>query len=249
MKRLTALQNNHSLLYQYDPRGKLVVALLLTILITIQTHFISLIAYLIFSFILTQLAQLPMTSLRQRLKIINLFNLLLWLTLPFSNVEPKITWMSLQISQIGLTQVILITLKTNAIILVLLSLLSTIPPLQLAYSLKTFYFPQKLIWLLLLSIRYLEVLSQEYQRLHQAMQIRGFQPGFNLHTYRSYAYLVGLLIIRSLDRAERILMRMKCRGFTGELFLLQPLQWQPRDSQFLFINGLLSIGLWGLIWL
>jgi cobalt/nickel transport system permease protein len=53
-----------------------------------------------------------------------------------------------------------------------------------------------------------------------AMKIRGFRPRTDLHTYRTYSYLVGALLVRSFDRSTRILAAMKCRGFKGQFYIL-----------------------------
>ena len=70
------------------------------------------------------------------------------------------------------------------------------------------------------SYRYLFVMEQEYQRLARSALIRGFQPGTNTHTYRTYAYFVGMLFIRAFERAERVNRAMKCRGYDGRFHSL-----------------------------
>ena len=42
----------------------------------------------------------------------------------------------------------------------------------------------------------------------------------NGHSYRTFGYLVGMLLVRSFDRSERVLAAMKCRGFRGQYWLL-----------------------------
>jgi cobalt/nickel transport system permease protein len=37
-----------------------------------------------------------------------------------------------------------------------------------------------------------------------------------------FGHLIGQLLLRTLDRAERIHLAMLCRGFDGELRLLRP---------------------------
>jgi cobalt/nickel transport system permease protein len=63
------------------------------------------------------------------------------------------------------------------------------------------------------------VLDQEYRRLRNAMKARGFRPRNSRHTYTSFGYLIGMRLVRALERSERILAAMKCRGFSGRLFL------------------------------
>ncbi|MCP3952682.1 MAG: cobalt ECF transporter T component CbiQ, partial [Desulfobacterales bacterium] len=45
--------------------------------------------------------------------------------------------------------------------------------------------------------------------------------GTNLHTYRTYAYLAGMLFVRASMRAQRVYQAMLCRGFHGRYISLQ----------------------------
>jgi cobalt/nickel transport system permease protein len=54
----------------------------------------------------------------------------------------------------------------------------------------------------------------------------------NRHTYRAFGHLVGMLLVRSLDRSERILAAMKCRGFTGRFYLLDHFAFTRCDLPF-----------------
>jgi cobalt/nickel transport system permease protein len=100
--------------------------------------------------------------------------------------------------------------------------------------------PDKLCHLLLFTYRYLYVFELEFQRLVQAMKIRGFQPRTELQTYRSYAYLAGMLLVRSFDRAENVYQAMLCRGFHGVFYSLKTFSWQRRDWLFL-VTSLLAL--------
>lgn len=62
------------------------------------------------------------------------------------------------------------------------------------------------------------------------MRARGFQPGFDRHTLRTFGYLVGMLLVRASERAERVLKAMRCRGFTGEFPILVRSRLGPADA-------------------
>jgi cobalt/nickel transport system permease protein len=68
--------------------------------------------------------------------------------------------------------------------------------------------------------------------LRIAMRVRGFRPGSNRHTWRSLGYLVGMLLVRSLERAERVRAAMLCRGYTGQFPALTSGPLLPRDWMF-----------------
>jgi cobalt/nickel transport system permease protein len=125
-----------------------------------------------------------------------------------------------------------IALKGNAVVLTLVVLLGTIDAVTLGHTLHHLRVPEKLTHLMLFTVRYLDVLHREYLRLRAAMKARGFRPRLDRHTYRSFGYLVGMLLVRSLDRAERIAAAMKCRGFRGHFFLLDHFAFSRRDVPF-----------------
>ena len=61
------------------------------------------------------------------------------------------------------------------------------------------------------------------------MKIRGFAPKTDLHTYKSYAYMVGMLLVRSFDRGQRVHNAMLCRGFKGNLYSLSKFSFKRHD--------------------
>ncbi|MFW5792080.1 MAG: energy-coupling factor transporter transmembrane component T family protein, partial [Desulfohalobiaceae bacterium] len=75
-------------------------------------------------------------------------------------------------------------------------------------------------------------IEQEYLRLRRAMKTRAFRPRTNLHTYRSYGHLLGMLFVRSFDRAERVHQAMRCRGFKGRFYSLTEFSLTSRDVVF-----------------
>jgi len=74
------------------------------------------------------------------------------------------------------------------------------------------------------------------------MKVRGFKAGMNIHTYRSLANLVGLLLIRSLDRADRVHAAMLCRGYKGHFWLTNDFHFQKIDLVISFLMLILFGG-------
>ncbi len=69
--------------------------------------------------------------------------------------------------------------------------------------------------IILMSYRYLFVLRDEFLRIRTAMRVRGFRAATNRHTYRTFGYVAGSLLIRGDERAQRVAQAMHCRGFDG----------------------------------
>jgi cobalt/nickel transport system permease protein len=72
--------------------------------------------------------------------------------------------------------------------------------------------------MLALMTRYVRVIRDEFDSLVWAMKIRGFKATTSLHCLRSYANLAGVLLIRGLDRGERVYAAMACRGYKGRFY-------------------------------
>lgn len=120
-------------------------------------------------------------------------------------------------------------MKGNTIVLAVMALIGSMPPVTLGHGLDHLRVPAKLSHLFLFTVRYVEVLADEYRRLRAAMKVRGFRARPNRHTYRSLGYLAGMMLIRALERSERIEDAMKCRGFRGRFYLLDHFTLSRRD--------------------
>ncbi len=223
-----------SLAHRLDPRGKIVVAALFAILVAVAKTYAVALMGLALAIMLLALARLPLKKVLVRLLVVNSFIFFLWLVLPFTYPGEALWRLGpLTATRQGLAYAGLITVKSNAIIMALMALITTAPIVTLGQALHRLRLPDKLCHLLLFTYRYIYVFEQEYRRLVQAMKIRGFQPRTNLHTYRSYAYLAAMLLVRSFDRAERVFEAMRCRGFQGTFYSLRTFTWRRRDGIFL----------------
>jgi cobalt/nickel transport system permease protein len=82
---------------------------------------------------------------------------------------------------------------------------------------------------LLLLYRYAFVLGAEVARLATARRLRSAGRRPSLH---SYAPLLGQLLLRALQRAQRVHQAMLARGFDGTIRSLRQPHWQARDTVF-----------------
>lgn len=233
----------NSLIHRLDPRGKIIVASLFAIMVATVKSMPAALTALVLSLLWLALAHLPMRKVIVRLLVVNSFIFFLWFVLPLTYPgNAVLSFGPLSATRQGLIFTALITLKSNAIIIALIALIATVPIVTLGQAMHDMRFPDKLCHLLLFTYRYLYVFEQEFHRLVQAMKIRGFQPGTNLHTYRSCAYLAAMLLVRSHDRADRVFQAMLCRGFRGIFYSLRTFSWYRRDGVFMGA-AILALGL------
>ncbi len=204
-------------IHRMDPRVKIIVGIAFACLVALSQKFNTLVCALGFAFILLMIARLSFREVFWRLAVVNGFVLFLWVFLPWTVPGQELfTFGPITGSREGVLLAGAITLKSNAILIAFIVLLSSSSPFTLFHALSHLRMPGKIVHLFFFCYRYIFVIQSEYKRLRTAMKMRAFQPGTNLHTYRSFAYLVGMLLVKSFDRSERVYQAMLCRGFQGE---------------------------------
>jgi cobalt/nickel transport system permease protein len=217
-----------------DPRVRIIAATAFVGLVTLAGNFLTLGVGVAMAVVAAAIARLDARIVLRRLLPLNVVVLVLVVLLPWTTgTTPVLTVGSLNYTQEGLLLAATIALKGNLILLTLIVLLGALDIATLGHALSHLHVPEKLIHLLLFTVRYIDVLHREYLRMSAAMKVRAFRPRMSLHTYASYGHLVGMLLVRSLDRSERILAAMKCRGFRGRFYLLDHFAFSRRDVWFL----------------
>ncbi len=229
---------------------KIIGATALAVIIAISQNMTAILIGLGIGVSLAILARLSPRDLWPRLAAVNLFCLFLWITLPLTGGGEAMghIW-SLPISQQGVHLALYVTIKTNAILLILTALLATSPVHHIGRGMQRLGISTKLTLLLLTSYRYLNLIHQEFNRLRRAADLRCFDPRTNIHTYRTYSYLVGMTFVRSWERSKRVHNAMLMRGFNGTFPILDTTTFRRRDlySLILLTGGALLIGVISLV--
>ena len=236
------VEHQLSIVDQFDPRARIITAMIFAIVVvfskTLWLPFVGLL--LAFTFALS--ASLHIKRTLRRVIAMDMFVLLMIIMLPFTmDGTPLFHLFGFAVSQEGFIHAIGIALKANAVVLALLALVGTLEASVLGHALARLQVPEKLVHLLLFTVRYLDVISREYKSMRKAMKARAFVARNNLHTWRSFGYLIGMLLVRSLERSERIFAAMKCRGYCGKLYLFDTMVWQRRDTCLILIIVLFAL--------
>lgn len=129
----------------------------------------------------------------------------------------------------------LVILFVRAILcLILLILLTnTTRFTELLRGLRKLGCPQILVMNLSFLYRYLFVLTEEALRMKQARDCRRVGRAPLKREFKILSSMLGTLLIRSFERAERMHSAMLSRGFTGEFHVMSPRKFTWRDLAFL----------------
>lgn len=225
------LASTESELRRLDPRVKLLAAAAFSVAVAVLNQpLAAAVALAVALRLLAETGGSP-SRIARRLLVANAFIGAVWLVLPWSTPGRPIASVGpIALTDAGLRRAALMTLKCNAVLAATMALLATSPLAELARALRWLRTPDRLVMVFVMCARYVSLIHREYVRLTQAMKMRGFVPKTNLRTYRTYANLVGALVVRVHGRARRIYDAMLCRGFRGAFPVLCPPAFGGRDA-------------------
>lgn len=221
--RLDRLGRQETPLHRLDPRAKiLTTAVFLVCVVSFgQYDVAALLPYAVFPIALASAGRIPFDYLLKKLVIVSPFALLVGIFNPLLDPHTHLQWGAVTISGgwVSFASIVLRFMLTvsAAIILIAITRFEC-----LCLGLQRLGVPPMFTLQLLLLYRYLFVLIDEALRLTRARALRA-NGGRGLGM-RVYASLLGHLLLRTLDRARRIHLAMRCRGFSGEIRSLQRLR-------------------------
>ncbi len=222
-----------TLIARLAPRTRIMVALTFVLATTALATPEWSAAALLAAGTLIVLAELDRRDVALRLLHVEGFLLALLLLLPLT--VPGLPLLELGpfvVSQEGLQQALVLVVKINACLLAVTALIGTMEPTRLGRALAGLGAPLRLVHLFLFMVRYLALFEGELRRLREAMRVRGFVARSSRHGWRSLGHLAGMLLVRAVDRAERVDEAMRCRGFSGRLPMLAGEPLAGRDFLF-----------------
>ncbi len=227
------LAQGGSFMHSLDPRVRVACALAGAIGLAALQQTAAAACGLALTGLLLALARPPWLATFKRLATVNVFILFMWLTVPAA-MPGEALWRlgPLSFSRVGVELMLLITLKCNALIILLMALVASMGTAVLGAALTRLRFPVKLTFMLLFAYRYVHVVAGEWRTLKTAAALRGFAPCADMHTYRTIGYLLGMTFVRGFDRAARVSEAMLLRGFSGRFASLAAFRASRTDAAF-----------------
>lgn len=196
----------------------------------------------------------PIRRLSAMAAFLGMFLLVMPMTVPVKSddvvvVFEHLPWIALNVR--GLRVAGLIVTKACAIALLVDPLLATAPFSVTVQAMARLAIPEKVCQMLLLAHRYIYVFQHEAQRMQRGMWVRGFRKRFDLETLRTLGNFLGMLLVRSFERTQRVHDAMLSRGYDGRLlrtveFRARRGDWLKGVSWVLGGIGLLAVDRWWL---
>lgn len=214
---------------EFDPRARILALLFFVAAVCVSSDSRVLAALFIFSLLIVLPSGMPMKEMAKRLLPVNAFMLLIWLTMPFLAGEPYFRILDLfNVSMTGAHQALVVTLKANAIVAATSALLFPVETGSLAVGLHRLGMPTKLVWLFVLSHRYVIGMADKVRKSVIAIRMRSGKNG--KMRFRAYGGLFAKLFVGGHESGERLYLAMRSRGYGDVFALRRELRWRIRDS-------------------
>ncbi len=182
-------------------------------------------AYFFLTAILMGISQIPLAFIVARTLVILPFVLLAGLALPWRSAEGWALFNTL-------------ILRSTLSLIILIILTNTTRFAELLRGLRKLGCPRILVMNLGFLYRYLFVLTEEVMRMRQARDCRRVGLGKPAAEMKLLGSMLGTLLLRSFERAERMYQAMLSRGSSGDFPILDPRRFSWKDLAFLTGLGL-----------
>ncbi len=212
---------NQTICHRLSPLTKLLLTLVVIITTTVipitNWPLMGVLACLIF--IGHSIAHIPMNYLLRRLGIFIPIVFMLSISLPVSQGFAR-----------GWEMMATVFVRSTLAFTAGLWLINVMPFDQLLQALRRIYVPTVVVAMLAFMYRYVFVLWDELARMRTARNARNFEQVSLFQKWKYLAQMIGLLLIRSMDRAERVYKSMLARGWDGHVRTLTASPAQPEQS-------------------
>ena len=215
-KQLDLLALRQTPVHRLDPRAKVLTTLCFIVcVVSFDRYQISaMLPFMIYPAVLMAVGDLPFGYILRKIIIVIPFALLIGLFNPVFDRQVLMQIGSLDIwgGWISCFSILIRAILTASAAIILVAI-TGFP--AICEALEKLKMPQTFAVQLLFLYRYIFVLTDEGVRTARARQLRTFgKRGLGI---RHFGSLVGHLLLRTWERAERIHMAMLARGFAGEV--------------------------------
>ncbi|HJH30877.1 MAG TPA: cobalt ECF transporter T component CbiQ [Methanosarcinaceae archaeon] len=217
-------------IHQFDPRAKIITFSILIFSFVFVNNLTIAGMNLFFTFVLLLISRLPLNFVFNRIKWVFLFVLPFLIIMPFTVSGSELASIAgIKMTYEGFMYGSLIVLRAIAAVTLVLTMLGTMrfdTTIKALYMLKI---PGLFIQMLMFTYRYIFVFLSDFLSMWKAMSSKGFKLRSNIYTLSILGNLIGMLIVKSYERAENVYHSMISKGYTGNQKTLVKFNMATKD--------------------
>lgn len=241
-KRLDLLALRESTIHRLDPRAKVLTTLVFVVCVVSfgRYELAAMLPFLLYPVVLLTLADLPAGYVTRKAAVVIPFAVMVGIFNPLFDRQVIMQLGPVEVwgGWVSCASIVVRALLTAGAAITLVAV-TGFP--AICEALERLGMPRVFAVQLLFLYRYIFVLTDEGSRLARARELRACgRRGLGV---RHFGTLIGHLLLRTWERAERIHMAMLARGFTGEVHARRQGRFGSRELLFLLGWSALFIAL------
>jgi len=232
---LDNLSYKDTFIHRLDPRAKLIVSLIFVIsVVSFQKYEITgLLPFFIYPVLLLTIGDIPFNAIARKMLFASPFALFIGIFNPLLDRDIRFVFLGMHVTGGWVSFLsIMIRFMLTVSTAILLVAVTSFP--RLCESLRRLKVPKVFVVQLLFLYRYIFVLLEETLRMSRAKEMRSF--GKRGKDMRTFIRFISVLLIRTLERAERVYQAMLLRGFNGEIKMRGRSKFRSQDILFVLFS-------------
>ena len=213
LRSLENLTAGNTMIHRLHPLVKILTAFIFIVIVASFGRYdlVRLTPYLFYPFIMMAIAALPYRVLLLRVAIALPFCLFAGISNVIYERSAALTIGGTAVS-FGVISFVTILLKMYLCVMAALLLIATTPLTELTAQLRRIRVPMVFVMVFETTFRYIGVLLEEVHSMVIAYRLRsGTKKAVEMKHMGTF---LGQLVLRGFDRAERVHMAMRCRGYS-----------------------------------
>jgi len=230
------LSYKDTFVHRLDPRVKLIATLLFlfTVISFSKYEIAVLLPFFLYPMLLMTLGEIPFMFIFRKVIMVSPFAIFIGIFNPLLDPGQVTVFQGLTVSA-GWISFLSILIKFTLTVSTALLLIATTSFPNVCHALRQLKLPSLFVSQLSFLYRYIFVLMEETMRIVRARNMRSF--GERGKGIKIFVRIVGILFIRTVERAERIYFAMLSRGFQGDMPSLKRFHIQTDDVLFALSVG------------
>ncbi len=243
LHHLETLARRNHWICRVHPLVKLFLTVLYIVLVVSfqKYNILALAGMVLYPFVLFLLAELSFKEALWRLRVVLPLVCAVGLANPF--LDQAVVQIGSTLLPAGIISMVTLMMKGVFAVLASYLLIATTTMEDICFCLQLLHVPKLLITQILLTYRYIFVLLKEANRMLQAYHLRA--PGQKGVHVKAWGSLAGLLLLRSVDRADALYESMTLRGYAGDFsYRKEALSFRQVDVLYLIFWTAALLLLW-----
>ena len=240
LSQMDELAAQASPIHRLHPAAKLLTTILYIVLtVSFPKYALSgLIPMVLWPVLLFQISGIPVRTCFYKLRIVLPLVMAVGLFNPFFDRAPLLSLGAMTVSG-GVVSMVTLMLKGLFCLMASFLLMATTPIDSLCSALRKLHVPGLIVTLLLLTYRYVGVMTEELAIMTDAYLLRApGQKGIHISAWGSF---LGQLLLRSMDRAQELYGSMLLRGYHEHFHYAEAGPFRLRDGLYTLGCGLVFL--------